>query len=154
MNLLTPAVRLGIVAYGGTARVISPLTSDHARLLNSLDAANKPGGDADTVQGLIMSKNLLQASSDSAVQRQQHVLLIMGEQPTRPTAAGREAKRMDDLGMKVSVALIHATQSREEETCAMLPGSCKDKVELIPSWIELRDFQHSLVVAVCDVLLA
>mmetsp|Transcript_47660 Transcript_47660/g.87608 ORF Transcript_47660/g.87608 Transcript_47660/m.87608 type:complete len:730 (+) Transcript_47660:57-2246(+) len=152
VKLLSPAVRLGLVTYGSTARIISPLTADRAALMRSLDASTKPGGDADAVQGLVMSKNLLQASKDGSVPRHQHILLLMGEQPTRPAAATREAKRLEDAGVKLSVALVHATQAEEEQVCAMLPGSCKDKIELIPSWEEVPEVPQQLLVAVCDAM--
>mmetsp|Transcript_74006 Transcript_74006/g.176140 ORF Transcript_74006/g.176140 Transcript_74006/m.176140 type:complete len:738 (+) Transcript_74006:75-2288(+) len=143
-------VRLGIAAYGAMARVMSPILANRKDVLDFVLKSEMPGGDVDAVQGLVMARNMLRASSNPAEQRQQRVLLIMGDQPTRRAATASVAEKLMDAGIGLTVVFVRASEDEQQEACSILQDSCKDNLELVADWESLSAASHQLLAAVCN----
>jgi VWFA-related protein len=82
-----PQDRVGVIAFSGEAAVVSPLTSDRARLNASLDRMAKPGGDTRLHDSLAYALNFLERGADPARRR---ALIVMsdGLDSTLPNVTG------------------------------------------------------------------
>jgi VWFA-related protein len=82
-----PQDRVGVIAFSGQAAVVSPLTSDRARLNASLDRMAPPGGDTRLHDSLGYALDFLERSADPARRR---ALIVMsdGLDSTLPNVTG------------------------------------------------------------------
>jgi VWFA-related protein len=82
-----PQDRVGVIAFSGTAAVVSPLTSDRARLNASLDRLAPPGGDTRLHDSLGSALDFLERAADPARRR---ALIVMsdGLDSTLPNVTG------------------------------------------------------------------
>lgn len=82
-----PQDRVGVIAFSGTAAVVSPLTSDRARLNASLERMAPPGGDTRLHDSLAYALDFLERSADPARRR---ALIVMsdGLDSTLPNVTG------------------------------------------------------------------
>jgi VWFA-related protein len=82
-----PQDRVGVIAFSGTAAVVSPLTSDRARLNASLDRLAPPGGDTRLHDSLAYALDFLERAADPARRR---ALIVMsdGLDSTLPNVTG------------------------------------------------------------------
>jgi VWFA-related protein len=82
-----PQDRVGVIAFSGQAVVVSPLTSDRARLNASLDRLAPPGGDTRLHDSLGYALDFLERAADPARRR---ALIVMsdGLDSTLPNVTG------------------------------------------------------------------
>src|SRR5688572_3878911 len=82
-----PQDRVGVIAFAGEAAVVSPLTSDRARLNSSLDRLAPPKGDTRLHDSLSYALDFLDRSADAARRR---ALIVMsdGLDSTLPNVTG------------------------------------------------------------------
>jgi VWFA-related protein len=82
-----PQDRVGVIAFSGSAAVVSPLTSDRARLNASLERMAPPGGDTRLHDSLAYALDFLERSADPARRR---ALIVMsdGLDSTLPNVTG------------------------------------------------------------------
>ncbi|HEX8291865.1 MAG TPA: VWA domain-containing protein, partial [Pyrinomonadaceae bacterium] len=82
-----PQDRIGVIAFSGTAAVVSPMTSDRARLNASLDRLAPPGGDTRLHDSLGYALDFLERAADPARRR---ALIVMsdGLDSTLPNVTG------------------------------------------------------------------
>lgn len=82
-----PQDRVGVIAFSGTTAVVSPLTSDRARLNASLDRLAPPGGDTRLHDSLGSALDFLERAADPARRR---ALIVMsdGLDSTLPNVTG------------------------------------------------------------------
>src|SRR5215207_5054674 len=82
-----PQDRVGVIAFSGSAAVVSPLTSDRARLNASLDRMAPPGGDTRLHDSLGYALDFLGRAADPARRR---ALIVMsdGLDSTLPNVTG------------------------------------------------------------------
>jgi VWFA-related protein len=82
-----PQDRIGVIAFSGTAVVVSPLTSDRTRLNASLDRLAPPGGDTRLHDSLTYALDFLERAADPARRR---ALIVMsdGLDSTLPNVTG------------------------------------------------------------------
>ena len=82
-----PQDRVGVVAFAGEVTVVSPLTSDRARLRASLDRLAAPKGDTRLHDSLAYALDLLERAADTARRR---ALIVMsdGLDSTLPNVTG------------------------------------------------------------------
>lgn len=82
-----PQDRVGLIAFSGTAVVVSPLTSDRARLNASLERLAPPGGDTRLHDSLGYALDFLERAADPA-RRRALILLSDGLDSTLPNVTG------------------------------------------------------------------
>ena len=82
-----PQDRVGVIAFSGSAAVVSPLTSDRARLNAALERMAPPGGDTRLHDSLAYALDFLERSADPARRR---ALIVMsdGLDSTLPNVTG------------------------------------------------------------------
>ncbi len=82
-----PQDRVGVIAFSGSTAVVSPLTSDRARLNASLDRLAPPGGDTRLHDSLGAALDFLERAADPARRR---ALIVMsdGLDSTLPNVTG------------------------------------------------------------------
>lgn len=82
-----PQDRVGVIAFSGSTAVVSPLTSDRARLNASLDRMAPPGGDTRLHDSLGYALDFLERAADPARRR---ALIVMsdGLDSTMPNVTG------------------------------------------------------------------
>ena len=82
-----PQDRVGVIAFSAQTVVISPLTSDRARLNDSLDRLSPPGGDTRLHDSLGFALDFLERAADPARRR---ALIVMsdGLDSTLPNVTG------------------------------------------------------------------
>ena len=82
-----PQDRVGVIAFAGEARVVSPLTSDRAALRAALDRLAPPGGDTRLHDSLAYALDFLERAADPARRR---ALIVMsdGLDSTLPNVTG------------------------------------------------------------------
>jgi VWFA-related protein len=86
-----PQDRVGVIAFSGSAAVVSPLTSDRARLNAALDRMAPPGGDTRLHDSLGDALDFLERAADPARRR---ALIVMsdGLDSTLPNVTGVGSK--------------------------------------------------------------
>ncbi|MET0624877.1 MAG: VWA domain-containing protein [Pyrinomonadaceae bacterium] len=82
-----PQDRVGVIAFAGEVAVVSPLTSDRARLRSSLDRLSPPKGDTRLHDSLAYALDFLERGADPARRR---ALIVMsdGLDSTLPNVTG------------------------------------------------------------------
>ncbi|MBV9924170.1 MAG: VWA domain-containing protein [Acidobacteria bacterium] len=82
-----PQDRVGVIAFSGTAAVVSPLTSDRARLNAALERMAPPGGDTRLHDSLAYALDFLERSAEPSRRR---ALIVMsdGLDSTLPNVTG------------------------------------------------------------------
>jgi VWFA-related protein len=91
VNVTRPQDRVGVIAFSAQAVVVSPLTSDRARLNASLDHMAPPGGDTRLHDSLAYALDFLERGADPARRR---ALIVMsdGLDSTLPNVTGVGSK--------------------------------------------------------------
>ncbi|HWS88629.1 MAG TPA: VWA domain-containing protein [Pyrinomonadaceae bacterium] len=86
-----PQDRVGVIAFSGSAVVVSPMTSDRARLNASLERLAPPGGDTRLHDSLGYALDFLERAADPARRR---ALIVMsdGLDSTMPNVTGVGSK--------------------------------------------------------------
>ena len=86
-----PQDRVGVIAFSGSAAVVSPLTSDRARLNAALERMSPPGGDTRLHDSLVSALDFLERAADPARRR---ALIVMsdGLDSTLPNVTGVGSK--------------------------------------------------------------
>lgn len=144
----TEAVRFGVAAYGGSAKVLAALGADHPTLLAALRSATAPGGDADLGQGAAVARNLLSTGSEPG--RQSTVLLITDGAPTQTEEALTEARRLRELGARLIVGTVDDRSPTGRRTaCSLASTPCAMNVEAVDSWALLSQQPGQLLSVLC-----
>ncbi|HEX8150593.1 MAG TPA: VWA domain-containing protein [Pyrinomonadaceae bacterium] len=82
-----PQDRVGVIAFSGSAAVVSPLTSDRARLNAALDRMAPPGGDTRLHDSLGYALDFLERGADPA-RRRALILMSDGLDSALPNVTG------------------------------------------------------------------
>ena len=93
--------RVGVIAFSGSAAVVSPLTSDRARLNAALDRMSPPGGDTRLHDSLSSALDFLERAADPARRR---ALIVMsdGLDSALPNVTGvGSTNRYEDIRSRV-----------------------------------------------------
>jgi Ca-activated chloride channel homolog len=86
-----PQDRIGVIAFSGTAAVVSPLTSDRPRLNAALDRLAPPGGDTRLHDSLGSALDFLERAANPA-RRRALILMSDGLDSTLPNVTGVGSK--------------------------------------------------------------
>ncbi|WP_051678427.1 VWA domain-containing protein [Thiomicrospira pelophila] len=124
-----PGLRTGLVAYSGSAHIISPISDDNATLLNLLPHLNPlimPAYGSDAIAGFRLANELL----ESAQINQGHIIWITDDIEPRQTDTLKELIKQNNLSLSI-----------------LAVGSQTGGAVKIPEYGLLKDLQDRLVQA-------
>ncbi|XP_067660390.1 protein PIF-like [Haliotis asinina] len=137
-------IRIAVIAYSKTTRVITDFTSNSSTITNALNTFQPEFKGSDILEGMKLVKDMFQSSGRLGAR---HLVVIVTDGSTfNPDLAGNYAKRCQDAGIEItSVAFGDAISFQE----LMLYSNSSDRIFKVTNDTELSALTPNVTEIIC-----
>lgn len=141
-------VKIGALAYGKKAAIISRITADRMQLA-VLDYTPPEGGSRNVAPGEVLGQTMF---SDPGVGggRPKIAVLLLGGAPSGFAEARKAAKALRAGGVRIVVGLIDdGSQLARDQACSLASKPCSANVEAVQSWEQMAEEPGRFLAGIC-----